>query len=137
MNTNLQLENTKSENNKVIIFVLGMPRSGTSLAEQILSSHKKIYGAGELSYITDLINKKFQKNIFSFTEDKIDNYPIEYFDELKIQYLNNLKKYNFTENYLVDKTPLNFKWIGYILKALPNSKIIHCNRDPMDICWSN
>ena len=137
LNTNLQLENTQNKNNKVIIFVLGMPRSGTSLVEQILSSHKKIYGAGELSYITDLVNKKFQKNIISFTEDKIDNYPIEYFDDLKIQYLNNLKKYNFKENYLVDKAPLNFKWIGFILKALPNSKIIHCNRDPMDICWSN
>ena len=114
-----------------------MPRSGTSLIEQIISSHSKVYGAGELNFITDLINKKFVKNDIYFLKDKIENFKKKEFDEFKNKYLESLKRYNFNEKYLIDKAPLNFKWIGFILKSLPNSKIIHCNRDSMDVCWSN
>ena len=127
----------KIENEKKIIFVVGMPRSGTSLVEQIISSHSKVYGAGELSFITDLINKKFIKNDFYFFKDKINDFKKIELDEFKNEYLDSLKRYNFVENYLIDKAPLNFKWIGFILKSLPNSKIIHCNRSGMDVCWSN
>ena len=114
-----------------------MPRSGTSLIEQIISSHSRVYGAGELNFITNLINKKFIKNDVNFLKEKIENFKKKEFDELKNEYLESLKRYNFNEKYLIDKAPLNFKWIGFIFKSLPNSKIIHCNRNNMDICWSN
>ncbi len=137
LNSSSQIQENTNSSNKTIIFVLGMPRSGTSLIEQILSSHNKVYGAGELSYIHDIIQKKFKKDRFNFIRDKIDDFSEKNFDEFKNEYLSSLNIYNFNESYMIDKAPLNFKWIGFILKILPNCKIIHCNRDPMDICWSN
>ena len=55
----------------------------------------------------------------------------------KIYYNNNLKKFKTNKKFIVDKAPLNFKWIGLILKLFPGCKIIHSTRDPMDICFSN
>ena len=51
--------------------------------------------------------------------------------------MNCIKKFKHEQEYLVDKTPLNFKWIGFILNFFPNSKIIHCKRSAVDVCWSN
>ena len=65
-----------------------------------------------------------------------DSNSIEYPQNEK-EVSNLIKKFKYEEEYLVDKTPLNFKWIGFILNHFPNSKIIHCNRNPIDICWSN
>ena len=137
LNNEYQAELPEKETKKTIFFIVGMPRSGTSLIEQIISSHSRVYGAGELNFITNLINKKFIKNDVNFLKDKIENFKKKEFDELKNEYLESLKRYNFNEKYLIDKAPLNFKWIGFIFKSLPNSKIIHCNRNNMDICWSN
>ena len=109
---------------KKIIFVVGMPRSGTSLVEQILSSHIKIYGAGELSFLSDIIEREINS-----TEQK--------YSDLQSEYMDCIKKFKYEEEYLVDKTPLNFKWIGFILNFFPNSKIIHCKRSAVDVCWSN
>ena len=112
------------EGDKKIIFVVGMPRSGTSLVEQILSSHIKIYGAGELPFLSDIIEKKI-------------NLDEQSYGDLQSEYINYIKKFKHEEEYLVDKTPLNFKWIGFILNFFPNSKIIHCKRNSVDTCWSN
>ena len=112
------------EEDKKIIFVVGMPRSGTSLVEQILSSHIKIYGAGELSFLSDIIEREINSN-----EQK--------YSDLQSEYMDCIKKFKHEEEYLVDKTPLNFKWIGFILNFFPNSKIIHCKRSAVDVCWSN
>ena len=126
-----------SENNKKIIFIVGMPRSGTSLVEQILSSHKDIYGAGELPFIGNLAEELFFKNEFELKYKKFNDIDKSELDDVRKKYLNNLSIYNFNEKCLVDKAPLNFKWVGLILHIMPNSKIIHCRRDPMDVCWSN
>jgi len=119
-----------------IIFVVGMPRSGTTLTEQILSSHKNVYGAGELNYLKEAI----EKNLF-IENDGADlcagNLKPEMLKEIKDYYLKKIKIFKNEKEYLVDKAPLNFKWIGFILAIFPNSKIIHCSRDPMDVCWSN
>ena len=117
------------------IFILGMPRSGTSLIEQILSSHSKVYGAGELPHIIDISNE-----ISNITRKP---YP-EYFDEINISQLN-----SFSEKYLsiiehdssgyqycTDKMPHNFLYIGLIKSLFRNCKIIHCIRNPMDVCLS-
>ena len=117
---------------KKIIFIVGLPRSGTSLVEQILSSHSKVYGAGELSFITDAIKKEFfNNNKFTSDSPEILN-ENEKLNSIKNSYLINIKNFNYKELYLTDKNPLNFLWIGFIKLIFPNSKIIHINRDLCD-----
>ena len=109
------------------IFILGMPRSGTTLLEQVLSSHSNIHGAGELNYLPKIIDKiKLDKlqNFVSFTK----TIRLEYYE--KVSKLTNKK-------FVIDKLPMNFRWIGFISKAFPEAKIIHIQRNPMAICWSN
>jgi Tfp pilus assembly protein PilF len=119
-----------------MIFIVGMPRSGTTLVEQILSSHKNVYGAGELSFLKEAI----EKNLFTKNGDldlSIDTLKPDTLKKIKDYYLAKIAIYKNDKEYLIDKAPLNFKWIGVIKLLFPNSKIIHCSRNPMDICWSN
>ena len=119
-----------------IIFILGMPRSGTTLIEQILSSHKNVYGAGELNFLKDGIeNKIFTKN----TKSNLDTKKLtpQILKEIKDYYLKKIEIFQNTKEYLIDKAPLNFKWIGLIMAIFPDSKVVHCKRNSMDICWSN
>ena len=114
-----------------------MTRSGTSLIEQVLSSHDKVYGAGELSFLTEAINNLFlPKNLPNpeFTINTINKDNLNY---IKKYYEHNINKFNFSEEYIIDKAPLNFRFIGFIRKSFPNSYIVHCDRDPLDTCWSN
>ena len=125
----------KSLSKKKIIFICGMPRSGTTLVEQIISSHKKVYGTGELIFLTSIISENF------FNENKPNKQKIfEYQNSLKNlindQYFEKFSLYNIDEQILTDKAPLNFKWIGFIKIFFPNSKIIHCKRNPQDNCLS-
>ena len=134
---NLSLENTSE---KKIIFIIGMPRSGTSLVEQVLSAHEKVAGAGELTFLTDAIYKEFSLNRSREKNDNNFNFDLiskKNLINIKEFYLNKINELNFPEKYIVDKAPLNFKWAGFIKKIFPNSYIINCNRNPMDICWSN
>lgn len=130
------------DSEKTILFILGMPRSGTTLVEQIISSHNEVYGAGELTFIEESIKKLI--NHKSNSGEKIwENLErIESLDAIKLEitqseYIEKLKSYNFEEKFITDKAPLNFKWIGFIKLIFPNSKIIHCNRNGMDTCYSN
>ena len=124
-----------NENN--VIFILGLPRSGTSLVEQIVSSHKKVFGGGELPILPHLIKKNLlnKENHFkdNFSEIIKDTKTLEIF---KKDYLKFIKNFNYSEKYITDKAPLNFRWIGIINLIFPKSKIIHCLRDPKDNCLS-
>ena len=77
-----------------------------------------------------------------FANDKIkfpQKFSIEdqdFFNNMGAKYIENLDRYNANKNYITDKAPLNFKWIGLIKLILPKSKIIHCTRDPKDTCLS-
>ncbi len=128
---------SSSTNTKKTIFILGMPRSGTTLTEQILSAHSKVYGAGELPYLMTMINEEFVKN-----ETLMDLKISEFFNDnnlindMAMKYISYLNEYQISEEYLTDKAPLNFLWIGFIKILFPNSKIIHCKRDPKDNCIS-
>jgi tetratricopeptide (TPR) repeat protein len=119
-----------------LIFIVGMPRSGTTLTEQILSSHNLVFGAGELSFLTESIEKRFLDKKGGTIEDV---YPLKQnmLKEIKEEYLEKIKMFNNNKKYLIDKAPLNFRWIGFIMLIFPNAKIIHCNRDSIDTCWSN
>ena len=125
----------KSFSNKKIIFICGMPRSGTTLVEQIISSHNKVYGAGELPFLSSVIQNNF------FNENKLDKQKIPKFQNspknlINDQYFEKISLFNFDEHVLTDKALINFKWIGFIKIFFPNSKIIHCKRDPKDNCLS-
>ena len=121
---------------KQIIFVVGMPRSGTTLAEQIVSSHKEVYGAGELSFLEFAVKENLMKNN-EFINENVEDIKIDQFEKVQNEYLQGISLFNYKEKYIIDKAPLNFKLIGFIKKIFPGSKIIHCTRDPMDICLSN
>ena len=117
------------------IFILGMPRSGTSLVEQILSSHSDVYGGGELPFIEDYLLKnrgsiglRMSDILTNPNQDKILNF--HYYYNEKVEYLNHDKLF------ITDKMPGNFKWIGLIKSAFPESKIIHVTRDKKDTCFS-
>jgi len=117
------------------VFVLGMPRSGTSLTEQILSSHPKIDGAGEVSFIEDTIAEAVQMAGRPFPECVSQLSPWQ-FETLGQYYLKRLLGRVTAERYVVDKTPMNFQYIGFIAAILPNARIVHCRRDSMDNCLS-
>ena len=114
------------------IFILGMPRSGTSLVHQILSSHHLVHGAGELTKLYKFVmpHVKNHSGSNSSTISKSDLQLIRH------QYLEYLESLNVSEKIIIDKMPLNFRFTGFIIAAFPDAKIIHMKRDPMAICWS-
>ena len=121
---------------KKIIFIIGMPRSGTSLVEQIISSHKYVCGAGELNYLNQLVfkkNKSSQDVNFSMDLVKLDVASLNIVAKSYTEFLAN---FNFKEEFIVDKTLLNFQLVGYIRLLFPNSKIIHCQRERKANCLS-
>tara|TARA_B110000858_G_C17774837_1_gene461690 strand:- start:163 stop:1824 length:1662 start_codon:yes stop_codon:yes gene_type:complete len=117
---------------KKLIFIVGMPRSGTSLVHQIIDSHNEAYGAGELNILNKFIGAFLKEH-----NNEGKNFLSEE-DVLSIRehFLDSLSRLNITENIIVDKMPLNFRYIGFILAAFPEAKIVHMNRDPMATCWS-
>jgi tetratricopeptide (TPR) repeat protein len=135
-NINFQnLENVGNKSNKMI-FILGMPRSGTTLVEQIIANHKSVYGAGELRDLTQIIKENFLVNDKIKFPEKFNIKDQNFFSNMGTKYLENLDRYNTNKNHITDKAPGNFKWIGLIKLILPKSKIIHCTRDPKDTCLS-
>ena len=113
-----------------------MPRSGTSLIEQILSSHKNVYGGGELVFLKKIMEEKFfNKN--RINEFGSNNNFSNLLEQSYEEYVNKISLINSSDNVFIDKAPLNFKYIGFIKKIFSNSKIIHCKRNSLDVCWSN
>lgn len=115
------------------IFILGMPRSGTSLTEQILASHSLVHGAGELETMNKLARPILLDRLSKNSKDSLS---LKEVFSLREGYLKYLKTLNTSKNIIVDKMPLNFRWVGFILSAFPKAKIIHIERDPMATCWS-
>ena len=110
------------------IFILGMPRSGTTLVEQIVSSHSEVTGAGELDYVRRFGQAISQGEINPSTEVILGFRQI---------YIEALKKRSNARFIVTDKMPQNFRYVGLILSAFPDANIIHVNRDPSATCWSN
>ena len=130
----------KIDNKKIKpIFICGMPRSGTTLCEQILSSHSKISGAGELSELTELsgIENLIQTDTGKLIELENNLKNSSFKENVRDKYLNFLAKYSDKKSkYVTDKMPHNFIFIGLIKLIFPDAKIIYCKRDPIDNCFS-
>jgi tetratricopeptide (TPR) repeat protein len=116
------------------IFIIGMPRSGTSLAEQILASHSEVHGCGELTNMNRLYHKAFDAK--SHLATQVANLSGDRRRELARHYLNEIAAMAKDKRYATDKMPHNFLQVGFIKLLFPNVRIIHCERDPLDTCLS-
>ena len=125
--TKLSFDKINSPNQKKIIFIIGLPRSGTSLVESILGSNKNIYSAGEIPNLKKIIRENFiTGGLLDF--EKINNKNNSIYD----QYINDINLKNIKEKIITDKNTENFKFLGIINTFFSNSKIIHCVRDPFE-----
>lgn len=117
------------------IFIVGMPRSGTSLVEQIISSHSNVYGAGELTTFSEVATRVFANADKRYPTD-LPTMPNNTFVEVGEMYVDLIRKRFGDAPHITDKMPHNFTHVGMIKLAFPNAKIVHCNRHPMDTCFS-
>jgi tetratricopeptide (TPR) repeat protein len=111
------------------IFVIGMPRSGTTLVEQILASHPQVHGAGELAALRLVVEPvgAYPEAMALLSRERLA--------ELGRQYLERIAPLD-ARPHVVDKMPANFMYAGLIHLMLPNARIIHCCREPADTCLS-
>ena len=110
------------------ILILGMPRSGTTLVEQIISNHSKVTAADEL-YFLKMLGSSLAEGETEVTSEMLK--------KVRNQYLNEIKKLSLGRPFVTDKMPDNFLYISLICSALPEAKIIHVKRNPAATCWSN
>ncbi len=118
------------------IFVLGMPRSGTTLVEQVLASHPEIVGAGEFTLLNNLVgtlNGGAGPLRFGAIAERLGG---ETLNRLGEAYVGQLRAYGGKVRFITDKLPGNFMLIGMIKLMLPNARIIHCRRHAVDNCVS-
>lgn len=120
------------------IFIVGMMRSGTSLVEQIISSHPQVYGAGELETVTDIVTSLTRniehKKAYPYCLKSMDESTLNNLSKL---YTENIRKISNGAEFITDKLPHNFWHLALIELLFPEAKIIICNRNPLDICLSN
>jgi len=119
------------------LFIVGMPRSGTSLTEQILASHPEVAGGGELNEINDIAAsvRKALKSAEDYPQC-VTELTKSHLNQMATRYLNKLSQYGELETYITDKMPHNFLNLGLIRLMFPECRIIHCSRDPRDTCLS-
>ncbi len=117
------------------IFVIGMPRSGTTLTESILASHPDIFGAGELPYLPRLL--PMMPTAASIGVDSLIQGPPAQIAARFVDYLTASATPTAGFGRFTDKMPCNFQYAGLIHALLPQAKIIHVRRDPVDTCLSN
>ena len=131
----------KGENSSnQLVFIVGLPRSGTSLTEQILASHPEVFGVRETSYLLDL---DIEAASYYRTDgrypaycNQLDSPKLKHFaDDLQSR-LNADNVDNLPAKRIVEKYPINFVYVGLILQLFPNAKIIHTFRHPLDTCLS-
>ena len=120
------------QDERVPIFIVGMPRTGSTLIEQILASHPDIYGAGEITTL-DLLARKTEGLSLDLPNLKATLLTLR---KLGQEYIDQIWKLAPSTRYITDKMISNYRHLGLIQLMLPHAKIIHAKRDPMDTCFS-
>ena len=118
----------KLSKNLMPIFIVGLPRSGTTIVEQIISSHSKVTGAGELNFATQF-GSSIARGLSDSNTDSLINFRERYLFKLQSVSNGNL--------IVTDKMPQNFRYIGLLAAAFPEAKIVHVKRNPAAVCWAN
>ncbi|MBI1249778.1 tetratricopeptide repeat protein [bacterium] len=130
-------ENDRGSDSDLPLFIVGMPRSGTTLVEQIIASHPDVHGAGELINIADLTlslprrlktDLRYPEAAASITDEVVR--------EMAQAYLGQLRSRHATAIRITDKMPTNFRYLGLIARLFPQARVINVRRDPLDICVS-
>ena len=122
------LKPNKLEKSLKPIFIVGMPRSGTTLVEQIISSHPQVTGAGELSFAANY-GRSIARGLSEVNYESLLNFRSEYLTKLHHASMGNL--------IVTDKMPHNFLYIGLLAAAFPEAKIVHVKRNAAALCWGN
>ena len=130
----VNFDKISNKNKPNLIFIVGLPRSGTTLTHQIISSHSNVYGAGELPILNNYLSKKVYddefQTLFKNSEKNIDKLK-KISDDLKNYF------HEYDDNLIIlDKSPLNFEWIGFIKILFPSAKVVHCTRNLKDTALS-
>ena len=118
------------------VLIVGLPRSGKTLSETMLSHHPGIAAAGERGYLKETLGNlgdlsnpgEIVEHLKSLSGDEIG--------EIAQQYLTKLTRFSDGEKTVVDTMPTNYYYLGFIRLLFPGAKVIHCHRQPMDACWS-
>lgn len=119
------------------VFIVGIPRSGTTLVEQILASHPSVHGAGELPLMQSMVEQISQENGIPLGYPRLVEVTAPRdLPKLARHYLNRVSALAPGKARIIDKMPANFLYAGFIHALLPNARIIHCRRDPVDTCLS-
>lgn len=118
----------KNENALKPIFIIGMPRSGTTLVEQIISSHSMVTGLGELPFVLQF-GYQVTTGLLDSSEESLTKFRNDYLEKLE-----SLRDKNLI---ITDKMPQNFLYVGLITACFPEAKILHVKRDPAAVCWAN
>ena len=119
----------------VPVFIVGMLRSGTTLAEQVLDAHPEIFGAGELNFI-DMLAEALGKDVNEPYPDYMTGVSVQDLQSAAGYYMKMVTDMSQGEALLVDKNPLNFMHLGLIASLFPTAKIIHCRRNVLDTAVS-
>jgi tetratricopeptide (TPR) repeat protein len=119
------------------VFIVGMPRSGTTLVEQILASHPKVHGAGELPTLEAILIRRLGPELSPLARvRRLPSLKSTDLTDMGSDYARRLAALAPGAARIVDKMPSNFRWVGLIRLMLPRARIIHCRRDPIDTCLS-
>ncbi len=133
---------TTSQASTKPVFIVGLPRSGTTLVEQILAAHPGVHGAGELSDLRDIVLETFDERDALHTPviceflGKAELPSSEVISKIAKSYLNRTSKRAPNALRIIDKQPLNDRYLGFAALAYPNATFIHCVRDLRDTCVS-
>jgi len=129
--------------NRRPVLIIGMPRSGTSLVEQVLASHPSVFGGGELNYLRETVAAAdgaecLQRQVYPdcwdhLSTDLANQFATLYLDQIATLDTTALNK---TARYITDKMPRNFLFLGTAQLLLPDCRVILCIRDPRDTCLS-
>jgi hypothetical protein len=119
------------------VFIVGMPRSGTSLVEQILASHPDVWGGGEQTVLERLLIERTPRAVSPLERARsLRDLQVSDLSSLGSDYVAEISKISSGALRVTDKMPLNFRFVGLIHLILPNAQIVHCRRDPLDTCLS-
>lgn len=118
------------------VFIVGMPRSGTTLLEQTLAAHPRVAGGGERRTVNDLVGRLMSPPRASTPAEHVRAVPVRDLDKIARAAINDLRNVSPSASRVTDKMPLNLSHLGPIWLCLPGARVIWCRRDPRDTCLS-